>query len=76
MDEVTEESSGALKPIEEAEAPPRIDFLSYLMHCEKQNPAEVAINTIEILNAGIDTVSMVLHRHITKTYIACLGHSE
>ena len=40
------------------EAPPKVDFLTYLMHSGTQNMEDVTANVIDMLMAGVDTVTI------------------
>ena len=33
-----------------------LDFLSYMIHSKKMNIEEIAVNAVDLLNAGVDTV--------------------
>ena len=39
------------------EVPGEVDFLTYLMHSEKMSPEELSTNTVDLLMAGLETVS-------------------
>ncbi len=57
MDEIQEEEIRALESAaDESEARPKVDFLTYLIYSGKQSPEEAAMNAIEMLNDGTDTV--------------------
>ena len=59
MEEITEEDRrAAAEASGEEEAPARVDFLTYLMHSGKMTVGEVATNSIDMLTAGVDTVSI------------------
>jgi len=59
MDEITEEDRRLAEAGEgeEGEAPAQVDFLTYLMHSGKMTTGEVAINCIDMMTGGVDTVS-------------------
>ena len=39
------------------EVPGEVDFLTYLMHSEELSPEEHSTNTVDLLLAGVETVS-------------------
>jgi len=55
MQEITEEEKRALE--ESKEVPREVDFLTYLIHSEKLSPEELCTNTVDLLLAGVETVS-------------------
>jgi len=55
MQEITEEEKHALE--DSKEVPGEVDFLTYLMHSEKLTPEEFSANTVDLLMAGVETVS-------------------
>jgi len=55
MQEITEEEKRALE--DSKEVPGEVDFLTYLMHSEKLSPEEFSANTVDLLMAGVETVS-------------------
>ena len=55
MQEITEEEKHALE--DSKEVPGEVDFLTYLMHSEKMSPEELSTNTVDLLMAGVETVS-------------------
>ena len=42
--------------LEESEIPEKVDFLTYIMHSEKQSLKEAAANASDLIISGIDTV--------------------
>jgi len=52
MQEIKEEEKCALK-----ENGNKVDFLTYLMHSEKLSPRELSINFVDLLSAGVVSVS-------------------
>ena len=55
MQEINEEDKRALK--ENEEVPAKVDFLTYLMHSGKLTHKELSVNFVDLLNAGVETVS-------------------
>jgi len=55
MQEITEEEKRALE--DSKEVPREVDFLTYLMHSEMLSPEELSTNTVDLLIAGVETVS-------------------
>ena len=55
MQEITEEEKRALE--DSKEVPREVDFLTYLVHSEKLSPEELSTNTVDLLMAGVETVS-------------------
>ena len=43
--------------MEGSEAPEKVDILTYLVHSGKQSLEEAATNAVDLMTAGIDTVS-------------------
>ena len=55
MQEITEEEKRALENSEEV--PGEVDFLTYLVHSGKLSPEVLSSNAVDLLSAGIETVS-------------------
>ena len=55
MQEITEEEKRALE--DSKEVPGEVGFLTYLVHSEKMSPEELSTNTVDLLMAGVETVS-------------------
>ena len=55
MQEITEEEKRALE--NSKEVPGEVDFLTYLVHSGKLSPEELSTNTVDLLMAGVETVS-------------------
>ncbi len=58
--EIAEEDRRALEAASgEEEAPDKVDFITYLVHSGKLNVNEVSANIMDILSAGVETVSVL-----------------
>ena len=55
LQEIREEDRG--RDLEGSEAPDKMDFLTYLVHSGKQSLEEAVTNSIDLMLAGVDTVS-------------------
>ena len=55
MQEITEEEKRALE--DSKKVPGKVDFMTYMMHSEKLSPEELSTNTMDLLLAGVETVS-------------------
>ena len=57
LDEIEEEDKQLLQQAAEDEAPVKVDFLTYLVHSEKMGLDAITANVIDLMTAGVDTVS-------------------
>ena len=57
MGEIREEDKKALE--EDAEIPDKVDFLTYLLQSSNLTVEEITYNIVDLLMAGVDTVSTV-----------------
>ena len=56
--EIEEENMKALEAAgSEEEAPDKVDFLTYLVHSGKMSIEEVTVNIVDLMTAGVETVS-------------------
>ena len=54
LDKIREEKQNG--SLEESEIPEKVDFLTYIMHSEKQSLKEAAANASDLIISGIDSV--------------------
>lgn len=57
LDEIKEEDKQLLQQATEDEAPVKVDFLTYLVHSGKMSLDAITANVIDLMTAGVDTVS-------------------
>ena len=57
MQEVKEEEEEKCVLKESEEVPAKVDLLAYMMHSGKLSPKELSVNFVDLLNAGVETVS-------------------
>ena len=58
--EIAEDDRRALEAVSgEEEVPDKVDFITYMIHSGKMSVEEVSANIMDILNAGVETVSHV-----------------
>lgn len=57
LDEIDEESKKLLEQNTEDEVPVKVDFLTYLVHSGKMSLDAITANVIDLMTAGVDTVS-------------------
>ena len=47
----------------EEEAPEKVDFVTYLVHSGKMSIEELSVNVVDLLSAGVETVSACTFTH-------------
>ena len=57
LDEIKEEDRQLLQQDTADEAPVKVDFLTYLVHSGKMDLNAITANVIDLMTAGVDTVS-------------------
>ena len=57
LDEIKEEDRQLLQQDTADEAPVKVDFLTYLVHSGKMDLGAITANVIDLMTAGVDTVS-------------------
>ena len=58
LTEIEEEARKTLEAAgSEEEAPDKVDFLTYLVHSGKMSIEQVTVNVVDLLSAGVETVS-------------------
>ncbi len=56
--EIAEDDRRALEAVSgEEEAPEKVDFITYMIHSGKMSVEEVSANIMDVLSAGVETVS-------------------
>lgn len=57
LEEIEEDDAKLLEQHTEDEAPVKVDFLTYLVHSGKMSLNAITANVIDLMTAGVDTVS-------------------
>ena len=70
LEEIKEEDTRALENDEDQQAPVGVDFLTYMSHAGKMPLEKITSNAIDLMSAGIDTVSVWIKVFVMTQYIS------
>ena len=67
LEKIEEEDKQLIQQASGDEAPVKVDFLTYLVHSGKMSLNAITANVIDLMTAGVDTVSLLTslkHNHL------------